>query len=735
MWAPGCSTGEETYSLAMSLLEYLGDKASSFQVQIFGTDLNEKGIQKARAGIYREAIAEEVSPERLRRFFLKVPNGYRVNKAVRDMCIFARQNVATDPPFSQMNLVACRNLLIYIQPVLQKKIIPILHYALKPTGFLLMGSSESVSSYPLLFSPLDKKQKIYSKKVTASRLSYDFGQIYHPTERGQGRADRLLKPRDAAVAEFNIQDEADRVVLKDHAPAGVVINSAMEVVQFRGRTAPYLEQAPGKPSLNLLKLARNGLATELRRLLNAAVRKNSTAKKDGVEFDNGGQKQLLNLSVSPLGEKGAGDKRFFLVLFDRAVMPELSAISKRAKHEVADSDERHEEVETLRHERDDARDALHLAIESEDALKEEFQSANEEILSANEELQSTNEELETSKEELQSANEELNTLNEELRNQNVELSQLTSDLSNLLDAIRIPIVFVGADLRVRRFTSTAVDIFRLLPSDIGRPITDIKHSLDVPDLANLIEDTVANLASTEREVQDGNGRWRSLEIRPYRTADNRIEGAIVALPDIDRLKHSEQYLKQIIDNIPNPLLVLDADLKILLANLTFCAAFKVSQANTAGQLLYRLGNGQWDISQLKELLEDILPTKSFVRDFVVTHKFPGIGLKSMQLSAQRIEDIAGGGRPMILLAVEDVTERTTAEASRKELSETHSRLAAIIDSSDDAVISKNLDGDITSWNQAATRIFGYEKQEIIGRSILTLFRYPFTRKRKRLSTD
>ncbi len=242
---------------------------------------------------------------------------------------------------------------------------------------------------------------------------------------------------------------------------------------------------------------------------------------------------------------------------------------------------------------------------------------------------------------------------------------------------------------------------------MGRSITDIKHSLDVPDLTKLIQHTVANLVSTEREVQDATGRWRSLEIRPYRTADNKIEGAILILPDIDRLKHSEQYLKQIIDNIPNPLLVLDADLKILLANLTFCTAFRVSQADTAGQLLYRLGNEQWNIPKLKELLEDVLPKKSLVRDFLVTHAFPEIGLKSMLVSAQRIEDVAGAGRPMILLAVEDVTERANVEKSQKQLFETLSRLAAIIDSSDDAIISKNLDGIITSWNQAASRMFGY----------------------------
>jgi two-component system CheB/CheR fusion protein len=285
MWAPGCSTGEEAYSLAMTLLEFLGDKAASFQVQIFGTDLNDKSIQKARAGVYRESIADEISPERMQRFFVKVDEGYRVNKAVRDMCVFARQNLAADPPFSQMNVVACRNLLIYIQPVLQKKILPFLHYALKPSGFLILGGSESVSAFPDLFSAVDKKHKIYAKKSVASRLHYDFAQSYYPAYPAGGGPDvsrKVVKSGSPARDELDVQAEADRVVLKHHAPVGVVINSAMEVVQFRGETIPYLAPAPGKPSLNLLKLARNGLALELRTLIGAVRKKDTPLRQEKI---------------------------------------------------------------------------------------------------------------------------------------------------------------------------------------------------------------------------------------------------------------------------------------------------------------------------------------------------------------------------------------------------------------------------------------------------------------------
>lgn len=307
MWAPGCSTGEETYSLAMTLLEFLGDKASSFQVQIFGTDLNEKGIEKARAGIYRESIAEEISAERMGRFFLKVEGGYRVNKAVRDMCIFARQNLASDPPFSQMDLVACRNLLIYIQSVLQKKIVPVLHYALKPSGFLVLGSSESLSAFPDLFSVVDKKHRIYAKKPAVSRLPYDIGLPYLPSGNKLQLSHRTEKSQSSREPEIDIQVEADRVILNDHSPAGVVVNRAMEVVHFRGRTAPYLEQAAGKPSLNVLKLARNGLAVELRTLIGAAIKQDAPVRRESVSFNGNRHAGILNLSrrwaiASPMAE-------------------------------------------------------------------------------------------------------------------------------------------------------------------------------------------------------------------------------------------------------------------------------------------------------------------------------------------------------------------------------------------------------------------------------------------------
>ena len=684
MWAPGCSTGEETYSLAMTLLEFLGDRASSFQIQIFGTDLNEKGIEKARSGVYRESIADEISAERMQRFFVKVDEGFRVNKAVRDMCVFARQNLASDPPFSQMNLVACRNLLIYVQPVLQKKVVPILHYALKPSGFLVLGSSESVTAFPDLFSVVDKKHKIYAKKAVASRLHYDFAQSYYPAGSGIAAPVKLLGQQPALEPAFDVQAEADRLVLKHHGPAGAVINGALEVVQFRGRTTPYLEPAPGKPSLNILKLARNGLAMELRALIAAAAKKKALVKKDGITFENHDHKKLLNLSVAPLGDPTSSDERFFLVLFDEVAAQPVPATTRGAGRK--ESAVKKNELRRLKEELTRTQDALRAAVESEDAIKEEFQTANEEILSANEELQSTNEELETSKEELQSANEELNTLNDELRHKNHELHELSNDISNLLNSTRIPVVMLDRRLHIRRVTPNADTLLKIAPSDIGRSISDIRLNIGVTDLEAMIARVLETLQPIQREVQNMQDHWFSLHILPYRTLDDQIDGVVLALQDINAVKVASEQLKKsgelfyaIINPVRQPLLVLDSDLRVMSVNQSFLHTFKVSREQTSNKFLYRLGNEQWNIPRLRALLEEVLPQNQTVTNFEIEHDFEHIGRRTMVLNARKLFQPTGR-EPMILLAIEDVTQRKLSEAAliKSEKLAASGRLAAAL---------------------------------------------------------
>ncbi len=532
VWIPGCATGEEAYSVAIVLLEHLSEKNLHSPVQIFATDVSEDAIEKARSGAYVENIALDVSAERLRRFFIKRDGGYQVNKNVRDLCVFARQNLAKDPPFSRLDLISCRNVLIYLEPVLQKRVIPMFHYALKPDGMLLLGSSETITPFADLFTLDDKKHKVYRKRMVAGgqRFDLDTGKFVHP---GEGSGPPPPRP-DEETSSFDLQKEADRIIVSRYGPAGVLINEDYEVIQFRGKTGPFLEPAPGKATLNLLKMLREGLLLEVRNTVQKAKRSGQPAHKDHVPAKDENGFREVTIDVIPLQPSARG--KHFLVLFEHA-KPEPAGPKSRGKGAVA-AEER--QVEQLKQELVATRQYLQSIIEEQEATNEELQSANEEILSSNEELQSINEELETAKEELQSTNEELTTVNEELQNRNAELSQTNDDLNNLLASVNIPIVMLGADLRIRRFTPMAGRVLRLIPTDLGRPITDLRATIQLPDLGSIIGDVISAVTPRETEVQDQDGHWYSLSIRPYRTSDNRIDGAVLALLDIDTIKRGLQ---------------------------------------------------------------------------------------------------------------------------------------------------------------------------------------------------
>ncbi len=660
IWAPGCSTGEETYSLAMTLLEFLGEKASSFQIQVFGTDVNERGVERARAGIYGERVAEEVSAERLRRFFTKVEGGYRISKEVRDLCVFAKQNLAEDPPFSQMNLVACRNLMIYLGPALQRKIAPILHYALKPSGFLILGSSESVTAFPSLFSPVDKKHKIFSKKPTANRLHYDFSATHYPREVAVATRAREVTASGAGV---DHNHEADRLVLKKYAPAGVVIDSNAEILQFRGQTELYLGPAPGTASLNLLKMAKGGLALELRAAIALAKKKGVTAHRKDVEFRYHAQLRSATITVEPLGSGPSEDSQFLVLFEESPLQVAIQTKAMRASVKAIRNGRASHVVDGLRRKLAATDQHLRAVLVSKGASDEEFQSANEEILSANEELQSLNEELETSKEELQSANEELNTVNDELQNRNQELSHLNNDLDNLMASTNLPVVMLDRSLRIRRLTAAAAKVLKVIPSDIGRPISEIRSDISVQNLEQLITQVIDTLVPKELEVQDKEDFWYSLKIRPYRTSDDKIDGAVVMLADInflktasERFQKAKEFAEGIIETVREPLLVLDSDLRVLYANSSFLQVFQVLREEAEKKFLYRLGEEQWNIPRLRALLEEVAAKGMPVQDFEVEHDFSGLGIRTMLLNASRVED-AHTEEPLVLLAIEDVTER------------------------------------------------------------------------------
>jgi len=538
VWVPGCSTGEETYSHAISLVETLSEMRIEIPMQIFGTDLSENAIQRARIGIYKDSIARDVSEVRLRRFFHRVTGGYQISKSIRDMCVFARQNVFNDPPFSRMDLISCRNVLIYLSPVLQKRVIPTFHYALKAGGFLLVGNSEGLLGAGVdLFNLVDRKSKIYQKKGVSSPVTFGltintFAAVEPELEKraGNGKEQELPKtPPD-------VQREADRLLLSKYVPSAVVVNDALEIVQTRGRTSRYLELPTGKASLNLLKMARPGLLYELRGVIDKVRKTGVPAVRENIAIDDGEATISVKLEVVPF-RTPARDERHMLVLFEEISQekpaPEPRRIPKRPPKEV--SDMKDIQIAQLKQELASTKEYLQSIIEAQEATNEELQSANEEIQSGNEELQSTNEELQTSKEELESANEELNTVNEEIQHRNHQLAQLSNDLINLLNSTTIPMIMLGEDLHIRRYTPEAARVFGFNEHDVGKPVTALHLKFDMPQLERWIFDVMRDVSIRNEHVQGRDGKDYNLRITPYRTLENKIDGVVLALLDISEL--------------------------------------------------------------------------------------------------------------------------------------------------------------------------------------------------------
>jgi two-component system, chemotaxis family, CheB/CheR fusion protein len=535
VWVPGCATGEEVYSLAICILEVLGNQLSKIRVQIFGTDLSESVIEHARAGIYPSAIEKDVPKARLNRFFIKRDGTYQIHRNVRDICTFARQNITADPPFSRLDLISCRNVLIYLSPELHKRCIPQFHYALNPGAYLILGPAESVGMYDELFKLVDKKNKIYTKEAKTGPRTADF-----IPQRGLelSRFGTTARAGTGANFDSDILKMADRINLSTYAPTAVVIDHNFHVQQFRGRTDLFLEHTPGPATLNLIQLARPNLVPDLRATIRRAIKTDRPARTERAKVTLRGKNYEINIQVVPFKIPGTNTSSF-LVIFDestRGNKPErlLRVLGKTSGQR---------EVTELRRELAASKDSLQTIIEEQEATNEELKAANEEIESSNEELQSTNEELETAKEELQSTNEELTTLNEELSNRNLEMMQLTSELNNLLASTQMPIVMVDNALMVRRATPAARSAFSILPTDIGRPLSELRPNINISDLENILREVIETLGTRERKVTDKEGCLYSLRVRPYRTTDDKIDGAVITLVDIDEGREGDVVKK------------------------------------------------------------------------------------------------------------------------------------------------------------------------------------------------
>ncbi len=657
VWTLGCSTGQEAYSIAMAIAEFTESEHRPVPLQVFATDVSEASITSARAGIYDTHIADEMSPERLQRFFTPVDGRYRISKAIRDACIFSRHDATADPPFSRVDLISCRNLLIYLEPPLQQKVLGSLHYALKPAGFLWLGATETIGAQRRLFDVVDSTHRIYTRTPGATppavgpapRLGGRFAYSV-PTTRGGGPVD--------------LPKEADRVLSTRYGPPAVVVSEELDILQYRGDTGAYLAPSPGKASLNLLRMLREGLLVDVRRTILRASIEHTAVRQEGCRVRSGDTFRPVTVEVIPLKEPGTGDEGFLVLFEDAAGGPDAAASPP-----LPDDAAAREPGELARMEQEllATRDYLQSVIEQQEASNEELQSANEEIQSSNEELQSINEELETSKEEIQSSNEELATVNDELNQRNAELNRLGDDLTNLIHSVHIPIVILGPDLRIRRFTPAAESLFNLIPSDLGRPLRDIAIRLHpLAELDRLLAEVLNTMTTVEREVQDETGCWHLLRLRPYRTLDNRINGVVLLLQDIDAMKAALAYTKSIVETVREPLLVLDEELRVRTASAAWYRCFQTTPAATIGRLVFELGEHEWDIPALRALLVEVLPRDNEFSDFEVTVAVqPGL-TRTMLLNARRLRQ-AGGTSPAILLAFEDVTESRSAERRLRHL--------------------------------------------------------------------
>ena len=697
IWVPGCAGGEEAYSIAIALTEYLHTtSAAAPTVQVFASDIDERMILKARAGLYPQSVAADVSEERLQRFFLKTAEGYQVHKSIRDLCVFAVQDLSRDPPFSHMDLISCRNLLIYFGPALQEKVLRTLHYALEAGGYLLLGTSESIGKTADLFALKDKRLKIYKKKSTQGALVR--ARTAWPGGRwlgGHAEPTTLMKAPAGDVVR-----EAERYILAELSPPALVVNDQMEVVGYSGRTGPYIEPAQGAPSARLLKVVRQELTAALHVAIHKALESGEPTRQEGIRYRQRDDQCYVNLVVTPLPSAPG----HVLVVFEE-VAPPPAATTPATQEES-------ERTQALEQELSATRLQLQSVINGQVDASEALQAAYEELLSSNEELQGTNEELESAKEELQSTNEELGLVNEEVVVRNRELERANDDLLNLMASAELPMLMLDGELRVRHFTPIARTLLNLIDADVGRPLSHLRTNLDldVNALDRDLRGVINSAANRSVEVYDRSGRWYTLRMRPYKTKDGDIEGVVLVFMDLSEVTTElaqVQRLAAMVRESADAILLLDPNGRILEWNHGAEALYGYPQAEALGMnltdlappstrerlqaSLRRLGTGE----TLRHLEER--RTTRDGRELVVL------------LTASPLP--GPGGSPTAIAVIEhDITElKHNLERAR--------RLAAVVHDSSDAITVRDFDGRIRAWNRAAERMYGYSEEEALGLNV------------------
>jgi two-component system CheB/CheR fusion protein len=647
VWAPGCSTGEEAYSLAMLLFECLDEVAATrhLKIQIFATDISAEGIAFARIGQYSENIVADVNPQRLERFFQKVEGHYQIRKEVRDVVVFALHNINKDAPFIKLDLLVCRNLLIYLSAELQKSLLPVFHYALNAKGLLFLGPSENMTGAQDLFQPLDVKWKISRRTSLPASLPH---LIKFPFSLAQHPATPPTTAHMSASASNHRQSSTfaaliQKKLLQAYAPPAVVIDSKGEILYVNGRTGKYLEPAPGLSGMNLFEMAREELNFEISGAVHRANQIREDVVVDNVRVRTDAGQQMLRLSVQHLGssEALAG---LLLVVFEDQPTPRKVRLAKRSPQD--ETEHRDAVVAALDKELQYTKHRLQTTVEEMESSLEELKSTNEELQSANEELQSTNEEAMTNKEEMQSLNEELMTLNMQYLAKTEELSQAANDMKNLLDATEIAIIFLDNDLVIKRFTPPVGRIISVVPGDVGRPLGHFTSSLRYEHLLRDVQQVLDRLTSIEVNIQTTRGEWYTMRILPYRSLDNYINGAVITFTDITALKLLETRLQdhaRFTDSmqatVREPQLALDSDLVVLSVNQAFAELMRQPATALVGRPLPSLGGGTWQqpalLRQLRALLDPAIPTADF-DGLTLLLTLPGQGPQQVLLHGHRL---------------------------------------------------------------------------------------------------
>ena len=664
IWVPACATGEEAYSLAIILLETLEKLGNHRSLQVFATDLDPVAIRNARQGRYPESIAADVSGERLDRFFTKEGRSYRAKKQLRDLVVFAVQDVLEDPPFTRVDLISCRNFLIYIIPSVQQDLLRTFHYSLNPAGLLLLGSSESLTGCEGFFSILDRRWKLFRREESsAARPPLPWTRQPPPAARIRNAAP--VTP----AAKVDLAETLRRTLAERFGPPAVLVDERGQIEQVHGSVGAYLELPSGRLNANVVEMAREGLRGPLAAALRAILKGDVAIVERTVLTKDKRNRHAVHVAVQRIEDPHL--KRTLLLI---SFQPSAERAAPRGRKDKGSSrgpaSDAGEEIEK---ELQRTRQDLQSHIDELQAANEELAAANEEVQSVNEELQSTNEELQTAKEETQSLNEELHTVNAELTQKLQSFAQANDDLLNLMNSIEIATIFLDERLRVKRFTPQARRIARLIDGDVGRPLADLAIQLDYPELLSDAESVLQSLGPVEKQAMAPDASWYAVRIRPYRTAQNAVEGLVVTFIDITETKRAERVqaarilAEGVVDAVREPLLVLDAGLRVVRANRSFFRMFQVEPGEIDGRILQDLGSRQWDIVKLRELLARTLQDGIGFEDFEVEYEFPSIGRRRVWLNARPVVIKDGEPAELILLGMEDVSGKASARlAATKE---------------------------------------------------------------------